>query len=114
MLEDVRKAGAAPMPCPYCLQPSCKDDHCDHVTCIYCRNDFCFRCSAKRGPTLEHGNHYHRKECKHYTKYSGEEDQYSPSKCDECKRLNGLCKPPLSLIDGDIPLEEYPTEYKTS
>jgi hypothetical protein len=95
------------MPCPYCLQLSSKDDHCDHVKCYVCKNDFCFRCAAKRQPTLSHGNHFHRPECKHYSAYDGHDDK-KMSDCDECTRLGKLCKPPGKLEEGDIPSAELP------
>lgn len=96
------------MPCPFCLQLSGKDDHCDHVTCYFCKHDYCFRCSAKRSPTLQHGNHYHRKSCKHYAPYDGKDDKMLPN-CEECKRLGKLCRPPADLENGDIPLAEIPS-----
>jgi len=99
------------MPCPFCLQLSSKDDHCDHVTCYFCKHDFCFRCSAIRSPTLEHGNHYHRKKCKHYMPYEGKDDKIS-QKCEKCKELGKLCRPPKDLEDDDIPESEIPANLK--
>ena len=55
--------------CPYCGDIQGKDEGCDHVQCKTCKKDYCFMCSAKRAPILEHGNHYHRKKCKHYSPY---------------------------------------------
>ncbi len=39
-------------PNPECLQPTTKDDKCDHVECPYCKVSFCFLCSVIRSPTL--------------------------------------------------------------
>ncbi len=98
------------MPCPYCYELFAKDDKCNHVKCSNCKNDFCFRCSAKRSPIMEHGNHYHRSNCTDYSKYDGE-DPYK-EKCDCCsiiKRKTGQatkCPRPKELENGDIPNAE--------
>ena len=99
--------GKCMVPCPYCLVLCEKlGEECDHVKCFWCKNDFCIGCGAKRNPTLEHGNHYHRKECEHYRAYEGEEQW--KANCEMCAKSeeNHVCLPPLNLVDGDIPPEE--------
>ena len=98
-------------PNPACLQPVTKDNHCDHVKCPYCKVEFCFVCSCIRSPTMEHGNHYHRKDCKHYTPWvdkDGKEvlDDKFEKKCTECARLGKLCERPTQSI------REFYTEKK--
>ena len=89
--------------CPKCFQPNTKDDHCDKVTCQYCKVDFCFPCSMIRSPTLAHGNHYHRKDCKNYVPWidkNGQDilnDKVSKD-CTECKALGRLCEKPKKTI----------------
>lgn len=86
--------------CPRCKIPYVKDDGCEHVTCQTngCGVDFCFKCAAIRSPTMEHGNHYHRPECKFFAALPEEDkDRYKPEVCTECKRLGVLCKPPAQL-----------------
>jgi hypothetical protein len=98
------------MPCPYCYELFAKDDKCNHVKCSKCKNDFCFRCSAKRSPIMEHGNHYHRSNCTDYSKYDGE-DPFK-DKCDCCSILKSktgnatICPRPLDFENGDIPQAE--------
>ncbi len=104
----MKKAGLKVMPCPYCLQMSAKDEGCNHVSCYFCKNDFCFACSAKRTAILAHGNHYHRPVCANYAAYRGP-DSPSPAKCLECRALNALCPRPHDLVDGDIPDSEKPS-----
>lgn len=85
--------------CPGCMIPYFKDsDNCDHVKCINdsCGVDFCFDCACVRSPTLEHGNHYHRPQCKWY-RPSPQPDQYLPNRCSECKKLGQLCPRPKDL-----------------
>ncbi|OMJ80108.1 hypothetical protein SteCoe_19705 [Stentor coeruleus] len=81
--------------CPKCKLPVLKDEKCDHVRCPECNDDFCFSCACLRSPTMAHGNHYHRPQCKFYMKYTGEEKQ--DSKCSECNRLGRLCDRPPNL-----------------
>lgn len=90
--------------CPRCRFPYIKDPkNCEHVDCIQpgCGISFCFQCACIRSPTMEHGNHYHRKECKFFDDYNGDDDKARP-KCTECTRL-GLeigkkpCSRPKSL-----------------
>jgi len=75
--------------CPFCFEVYLKDDKCAHVKCVKCKNEFCFECSCPRQPTLVHGNHYHRKDCKFYFDYK-KKDQFDAN-CPECKRLGKLC-----------------------
>lgn len=98
------------MPCPYCYELFAKDDKCNHVKCSNCKQDFCFRCSAKRTPIMYHGNHYHRKTCTDYFVFN-EKDDFN-EKCDCCtiiKRKTGnstTCPRPQDLEKGDIPISE--------
>lgn len=94
-------------PCPYCLQLSAKNECCNHVTCYYCKNDFCFACSAKSSPILAHGIHYHRPKCPNYSECNNPEN-YLPTKCSECKILKSVCKKPKDLENSDIPEDENP------
>lgn len=103
----MKTAGLKVMPCPFCLQMSAKDEGCNHVTCYFCKNDFCFACSAKRTPILVHGNQYHRPSCPNFAEYNGP-DVIQTDKCIECKVLKKLCPRPHDLIEGDIPTEEKP------
>jgi len=94
-----------------CLNLSCLglnfifDKNSDIVTCPQC-----FRCSAKRSPIMEHGNHYHRSNCTDYSKYDGE-DPFK-DKCDCCSILKSktgnatICPRPLDFENGDIPQAE--------
>ena len=102
-------------PNPVCLQPVTKDDHCDHVKCPYCKVEFCFVCSCLRSPTIEHGNHYHRKDCKHYSPWidkDGKEvfDDKVEKKCSECVRLGKLCERPKQTI-REFYVENKALEY---
>ena len=101
-----KAAGLIVMPCPYCLALFSKDEECDHVECYNCKNDFCFKCSCKRKPTLIHGNHYHRPDCEHHTPYD-KEDIYEED-CDECKEKGEgvICARPNNLEESDIPESE--------
>ena len=105
LISNMLQTGLKVSPCPYCLQMSAKDQGCNHVTCYFCKNDFCFACSAKRNPILIHGNHYHRPSCPNYANYLGP-DKYNPEKCMECKRLRKICPKPNDLIEMDIPDDE--------
>lgn len=84
--------------CPNCRLPYIKDPHCDHVKCLAvdCGIEFCFRGACLRSPTLEHGNHYHRPQCKWYSPYDGHDDKIE-KKCSECNRLGKKCNPPKDL-----------------
>ena len=84
--------------CPRCRLPYIKDDHCEHVKCMSseCGVEFCFRCSCLRKPTMAHGNHFHRPDCKYYGYYNGEDDKMDKD-CTECVRYGVLCKPPKAL-----------------
>ena len=52
---------------------------------------------------MEHGNHYHRKECRNYSPWIDKEgsevlDDKFEMKCSECVRLGRLCeRPKLSI-----------------
>ena len=93
----VKKVNKNKSYCPYdgChFGPNLKDDNCDHVQCPNCKKDFCFYCSCKRNNYLEHGSHYHRRECIFFvpwidpkTKKEILVDQKMEIKCDECKVL---------------------------
>ncbi|CAG9310130.1 unnamed protein product [Blepharisma stoltei] len=101
-IKEMEDAGEVVSQCPGCKQPYIKDDHCEHVVCMNpkCKTSFCFTCSCLRSPTIEHGNHYHRPDCKWFFPLPEVEkanEKYLPDKCDECKRLGELCKPPMQL-----------------
>ena len=54
--------------CPRCRLPYIKDKGCEHVKCLglNCGVEFCFKGACLRSPTMAHGNHYHRPQCKFY------------------------------------------------
>jgi hypothetical protein len=99
MLADLENQGVQLSQCPGCHVPYMKDDKCDHVTCKTpdCGVQFCFSCSCLRQPTLEHGNHYHRPDCRFFSDYRGAEDP-KPDRCGECRKTPGkLCSRPAKL-----------------
>jgi hypothetical protein len=84
--------------CPGCLEPATKDKGCDKVTC-QCQTEFCFSCSAFRQPIIQHGNHYHRKDCGFYKPYHNENgndvfDDKLNFRCLECLKTGKLCQRP--------------------
>lgn len=83
--------------CPGCRTAYFKDEKCDHVKCqtVTCGVEFCFQCSAFRDPTLKHGNHYHRPNCRFYSNFSGV-DIYKAD-CSRCKFFKRLCDRPIKL-----------------
>jgi hypothetical protein len=96
--------------CPRCRFPYIKNsNYCEHVYCLQpgCGVDFCFKCGCLRSPTLNHGNHYHRKECCFYApidqKYIHLNKDLGKRDCIECQRLGYKhlgeqhCQPPKSL-----------------
>ena len=85
--------------CPRCRWPYLKDPiGCEHVDCINqdCKASFCFVCACMRSPTTIHGNHYHRKACRFFSNYGGEDDAYD-ERCSECLRERKLCSRPKDL-----------------
>jgi hypothetical protein len=89
--------------CPECFEVYLKDDKCAHVKCMKCNTEFCFECSCHRLPTLSHGNHYHRADCKFYfekedpkTKKPIKTDEYDPKNCKFCKDTGKPCKRPMA------------------
>ena len=97
--------------CPGCKEPYLKDNSCEHVKCLNCRTEFCFRCSCIRSPTMSHGAHYHRPQCTFYAEYNGDDDQYD-EKCTECLRLGRLCDRPEDLpVPRLFDIEEIPDDY---
>ena len=89
--------------CPECFEVYLKDDKCAHVKCMKCSTEFCFECSCPRIPTLSHGNHYHRLDCKFFfekedtkTKKPIRTDEYDPKNCKICKETGKPCKRPIS------------------
>jgi hypothetical protein len=108
-IMDMERDGEEVCQCPRCRFPYYKDENCDHVICMqaHCQVHFCFICGCLRSPTMEHGNHYHRKECKHYApileEYREINKDKGQEKCIECQRLgfkhlgDDHCKPPKSL-----------------
>jgi len=97
-LNELEATGEVVSQCPGCMHPYLKDKECDHVKCVNpkCLAEFCFECSCFRSPTLVHGNHYHRPECRHYFDPGSEADVYKED-CTECKKLGKLCNPPEPL-----------------
>lgn len=89
--------------CPECFEVYLKDDKCAHVKCMKCNTEFCFECSCLRLPTMSHGNHYHRLDCKFFfekvdqkTKKPARTDDYDPNNCKLCKESGKACKRPIS------------------
>ena len=84
--------------CPGCRSLYAKDEGCNHVKCMKkgCREEFCFLCSAVRSPTLVHGNHYHRPQCKFYSEYNGNDDKFNKN-CKMCVKAGSLCIRPKNL-----------------
>lgn len=76
--------------CPHCHEPVSKDEKCDKVICPKCSNEFNFCCGSRRTPVTEHGNHYHRPSCRHFTKDNiklieeGKEKDVFKQNCSEC------------------------------
>lgn len=56
--------------CPSCKSPIQKAHGCDHMTCLKCNYEFCWACLADYGRIFNYGNHYHHRQCKHYTPLS--------------------------------------------
>ena len=96
--EILEENGISFSTCPGCKTPYIKDIGCEHVECTNekCRVSFCFQCSAFRDPTLYHGGHYHRPNCKFYAEYYGIDDKYN-EKCFRCKEKGSLCNKPKIL-----------------
>lgn len=104
--------------CPFCFEPYLKDQHCEHVSCLKCKNDWCFTCSVDRIPTLAHGNHYHRRDCKQFhpwTDINNAEilvEEFDPKKCERCRKNNVPCKRPATMNEFydqiGFPLPEQP------
>lgn len=107
IIAELEAKGERVAQCPGCQIPYTKDEGCEHVACSnpQCGSEFCFTCSCHRSPTLVHGNHYHREDCKFFGKYEGP-DQFS-EKCDICKKSGKLCKRPKKL---KIPRRFQPDE----
>lgn len=100
-IEMMESLGEQVSQCPGCFFPYVKDPNsCSHTDCIMpgCGISFCFECCCIRSPTLAHGNHFHRPDCKFYTEYHGRDDRWNMN-CTECKK-NGeyvLCRRPQQL-----------------
>lgn len=97
IITELEAKGERVSQCPGCKIPYTKDEGCEHVSCSnpQCGAEFCFTCSCHRSPTLVHGNHYHREDCKFFGKFDGP-DQFS-DKCEICKKTGQLCKRPKKL-----------------
>ena len=97
VIESYEKEGKEFSQCPGCKTPYLKDEGCEHVTCAdpTCKLEFCFQCACIRQPTLVHGNHYHRPECRFYSSYSGKD--VFESKCSECTKQGAVCARPSRL-----------------
>jgi hypothetical protein len=90
--------------CPNCLCPFLKDDNCERVNCSKCKFEFCFRCACNNLSVKGHANHYHRPDCKFYSKKWADfengqeimEDDPLDIKCLECIKYKEPCKRPGS------------------
>jgi hypothetical protein len=84
--------------CPGCKSVYLKDEKCDHVSCANpkCKAEFCFRCSAFRSPTINHGNHYHRPNCSYFEDFQGSDVMMRD--CTQCRKAGKLCARPGNLI----------------
>ena len=108
--------------CPFCFEPYLKDQHCEHVTCLKCKNDWCFTCSVDRIPTLAHGNHYHRRDCKQFSVWTDQknveklDEEFDVNKCERCRKNNAPCKRPATMKDFyasiGFPLKQEVAEEK--
>ena len=80
--------------CPECVSPFLKDENCDHVTCQNneCSFEFCFYCSVTFSPIYNHGNYYHRPDCRNYESCEGYEP-YFCEECIECSKHQSPCQP---------------------
>jgi hypothetical protein len=109
-IEEMENMEGGVTQCPRCRFPYIKDPkNCEHVDCLQpgCGISFCFKCGCLRSPTLEHGNHYHRKECPFYApieqKFIHVHKDLGKRDCIECQRLGYKhlgeqhCQPPKSL-----------------
>jgi uncharacterized C2H2 Zn-finger protein len=97
IILEIEGKGERVAQCPGCKYPYTKDEGCEHVTCSnpQCGIEFCFTCSCVRSPTLSHGNHYHREDCKFYSEFHGQDKENKD--CTECKKLKKLCPRPKKL-----------------
>jgi hypothetical protein len=83
-----------------CSNPACgleyagKDENCDHVTCNFCKWQFCFMCLAPRGPTLTHDNMWHAEGCTYFGAHTE-----TPKRCRLCPE-GGICPRPPPLTDA--------------
>jgi len=98
ILLGLEQSGETISECPGCFRPYLKNKECDHVKCLEssCGVEFCFLCACIREPTMVHGNHYHRPDCKYYGAYDGP-DLPRPDKCKECQKAGRLCARPPQL-----------------
>lgn len=55
--------------CPNCSSLIEKEGGCDHMTCAFCTNEFCWSCFADYNAIRRDGNHRHAPDCKHYAPY---------------------------------------------
>lgn len=84
--------------CPGCRTLYEKDKNCFNVKCLRedCLAEFCFMCSAFKGPISAHGCHYHRPQCKFFSEFKGEDTGFKES-CSACVKAGKLCEPPKNL-----------------
>lgn len=52
--------------CPQCRWHIQKNEGCDHMTCRYCKHEFCWECLADYKRIADSGNSHHEKSCSHY------------------------------------------------
>ncbi len=103
--------------CPKCLNVTAKNDKCERVRCERCDYLFCFSCSQSQQAIDAHGCHYHRPDCLFYKPYesAAKMENVPLEKCDRCKEKRSACDKPKPLMaNGDIPIEEYPEEFRRS
>jgi len=80
--------------CPRCrcIVEKADSESCSHMTCLRCRFEFCWNCSADRSVIAAHGNHFHRPSCEFYAPFAGRDD-FLPQRCVKCRLRGVACRP---------------------